>query len=68
MIKNPYENLVLASEEEALNCHAIAAEWYEKSEQNRTFSDCAWLTKRSVAEFVANQMGMTLYEHRANVH
>lgn len=55
--------LKLATPEKVKALLQEAADWYNGMQINM-FADCGYITRTSVAEFLANRMGLTLYEKR----
>lgn len=50
-----------ATEEEGKELLAEAEEWYANAPKASNFHDCKSLTKKSVAEYIANQKGLTIF-------
>lgn len=61
------QNYRVATKEECAAIVAQAKEWLETSPAGMMFNDCKSATKSSVAEFIANQQGLTVYQNVPDV-
>jgi hypothetical protein len=55
----------LATEEESKVYWEKAEVWFKDAPAGDMFNDCRSVAGRSVAEYIANQDGITLYKHAA---
>lgn len=52
----------LATEAEAAEIHAEVKKWWSGTAKT-AFASCGGVSKRTVAEFIANSKGLTLYAY-----
>ena len=55
-----------ATEEEGREIFREATKWFENAPAASMFGSCTGITKSSVAEYIANQQGLTLYKFAGN--
>ena len=59
--------LRLATDEEAIEVYAIVEEWWNKQNGKFMFEDAGRVSRAAVAEFLANQRGITTFESKVGM-